>query len=125
MSVTAVVILNYNGKVHLEKFLPGVVQYSPEAKIVVADNGSKDESLAFVSKNFPSVGVIDVGKNLGFCGGYNYALQKVAADRFVLLNNDVEVTDGWLKPLLEILDRDQLVAAVQPKVLAWDQRNRF
>src|SRR5690242_10645477 len=100
----AVVILNYNGKAYLEKFLPGVVQHSPEAKVIVADNGSDDDSLTFISKNFPGVGIIDIGKNLGFCGGYNYALGKVEADFFLLLNNDVEVTEGWLKPLIDILE---------------------
>jgi GT2 family glycosyltransferase len=121
----AVVILNYNGKAHLEKFLSGVVQYSPEAKVIIADNGSTDDSLAFISRNFPVVGIIDIGQNLGFCGGYNYALKKVTADYFVLLNNDVEVTEGWLKPLFEILERDRSIAAVQPKILSWHQKSKF
>ncbi|HEX8060655.1 MAG TPA: glycosyltransferase family 2 protein [Cyclobacteriaceae bacterium] len=121
----AAVILNYNGKAHLEKFLPGVIQFSPEAKIVVADNGSTDDSIAFISKNFPGVEIIGIGKNLGFCGGYNYALKKVVADYFVLLNNDVEVTDGWLKPMRDLLDRDTTIAAVQPKVLSWHHKNKF
>jgi GT2 family glycosyltransferase len=125
MSVIAVVILNYNGKAHLEKFLPGIVQFSREAKIIVADNGSTDDSLTFISKNFPAIEIIDIGVNLGFCGGYNYALTKVAADYFLLLNNDVEVTEGWLTPLIGILDGDRGIAAVQPKILAYHNKNRF
>src|ERR1044071_7927501 len=125
MNQIAVVILNYNGKAHLEKFLPGVVRYSPEARIVVADNGSTDDSLTYITKYFPGVEIIDNGSNLGFCGGYNHALKKVSAEYFLLLNNDVEVTEGWLKPLLDILGRDQNIAAVQPKILAYRQKNRF
>lgn len=124
-STIAVVILNYNGKAHLETFLPGVVQKSPEALIVVADNGSADDSLTFIRKNFPQVQIIEIGKNLGFCGGYNYALKKVEADYFVLLNNDVEVTDGWLKPMRAVLDRQKETAAVQPKVLSYHNKNKF
>ena len=121
----AVVILNYNGKAHLEKFLPGVVQHSPEATIVVADNGSKDDSLTYVAQNFPAVEIIDIGKNLGFCGGYNYALHQVAADYFVLLNNDVEVTPGWIKPMKDLLDRYAGIVSVQPKILSWHHKEQF
>jgi GT2 family glycosyltransferase len=124
-SSIAVVILNFNGKAHLEKFLPGVVQYSPEARIVVADNGSKDDSLAFISKNFSGVEIIDLGKNLGFCGGYNHALKKVDAGYFVLLNNDVEVTPGWLKPMKDVLDKDPSIGSVQPKILSYHQKHLF
>lgn len=121
----SVVILNYNGKAYLEKFLPGVVQYSPEAKVIVADNGSTDDSLTFLAMNFPGVDIIDIGQNLGFCGGYNFALKKLDADYFLLLNNDVEVTEGWLRPLVDLLDKDENIAAVQPKVLSHLQKNRF
>ena len=122
---TAVVILNYNGKAHLEKFLADVIRRSPEASIVVADNGSSDDSLTYISKNFPAVQVIDIGKNLGFCGGYNYALKKIDAEYFILLNNDVEVTEGWIRPLTDLLDKDPNIAAAQPKILSYHQRHLF
>jgi GT2 family glycosyltransferase len=125
MSRIAVVILNYNGKTHLQNFLPGVVQYSPEATIVVADNGSSDDSLSYLSQNFPTVQLININENLGFCGGYNYALKKIEADYFVLLNNDVEVTSGWLVPMKDLLDRDETIAAVQPKVLSYRHKDLF
>lgn len=125
MSSIAVVILNYNGKAYLEKFLPGVIQYSPEATIVVADNGSSDGSLSYLRENFPGVTLIDNGKNLGFCGGYNAALKKVDADYFVLLNNDVEVTPGWLAPMKDILDKHWGAAAIQPKILSYHDKTRF
>jgi GT2 family glycosyltransferase len=122
MSVIAVVILNYNGKVYLEKFLPGVVQYSPDAKIIVADNGSNNDSLSIIPE---SVEVIRIEKNLGFCGGYNYALSRIDADYFVLLNNDVEVTKNWLTPLKDLLDKNPAIAAVQPKILSYRQKDTF
>jgi GT2 family glycosyltransferase len=122
---TAVVILNYNGLAHLQKFLPGVVRFSPGAAVVVADNGSTDKSLEFISENFPAVQVIDIGKNLGFCGGYNYALNKIEADYFILLNNDVEVTEHWMTPLQDLLDSNAAVAAVQPKILSYHQKDHF
>jgi len=125
MSSISVVILNYNGKEYLEKFLPGIIQYSGDAKIVVADNGSKDDSISFVAKNFPTVRILDNQKNLGFCGGYNHALSKVDSDYFVLLNNDVEVTENWLVPLKNLLDSNPKVAAVQPKILSYRHKDTF
>ncbi|MEI9918209.1 MAG: glycosyltransferase family 2 protein [Bacteroidota bacterium] len=125
MSSIAVVILNYNGQKFLKNFLRGVVDYSPGASIVIADNGSTDDSLTYVAENFPTVEIIKIGKNLGFCGGYNYALEKADADYFVLLNSDVEVTQNWLIPLRDLLDRDQTIAAVQPKVLSYHHKNLF
>jgi len=121
----AVVILNYNGRSFLEKFLPGVIQFSGDAKIVVADNGSTDDSLSFLSKSFPGVQLIDIQKNLGFCGGYNAALKDLDTDYFVLLNNDVEVTPNWLTPIRELLDNNPGIAAVQPKILSYRQKDTF
>jgi len=121
----AVVILNYNGKSHLENFLGSVVRFSDDAMVIVADNGSKDDSLNFIAQSFPTVRIIDIGSNLGFCGGYNFALKKVEADYYVLLNNDVEVTAGWLRPLKKLLDEDASIAAVQPKILSWHHKALF
>jgi GT2 family glycosyltransferase len=125
MSSTAVVILNYNGKTLLERFLPSVVAYSGHARVIVADNASSDGSLAWLEKNHPQVERIAMDENRGFCGGYNKALKQVTAERYVLLNSDVEVTPGWLEPLEQILEANPGVAAVQPKVLAEQQRDHF
>ncbi len=125
MSVTAVVILNYNGRALLEKFLPSVVTHSGTARIVVVDNASTDHSLEWVSTHFPAVERIALEANLGYCGGYNKALKQIEAERYVLLNSDVEVTAGWLQALEGVLDRFPDVAAVQPKVLAERQRDHF
>ncbi len=125
MSHTAVVILNYNGEKLLQQFLPSVVQLSHPAEIIVADNGSTDQSLLILARDFPSVRVITLDKNYGFCGGYNRALKQVDADYYVLLNSDVEVTAHWLDSMILLLDQNEKIAAVQPKILSFHQKNKF
>ncbi len=125
MSHTAIVILNYNGEKLLQQFLPSVIQHSQQAEIIVADNGSTDQSLLILARDFPSVRIITLDKNYGFCGGYNRALNQVDADYYVLLNSDVEVAPYWLDPLIHLLDKDKQIAAVQPKILSYHQKNKF
>ena len=125
MISVAVVILNYNGERFLRQFLPSVINYSAGARIVVADNGSTDSSVSVVSQEFPTVELIQLHYNYGFCGGYNLALKRVDADVYVLLNSDVEVTAGWLAPILKLLTDNPHIAAVQPKILSWHSRDRF
>jgi GT2 family glycosyltransferase len=125
MSEVAVVILNYNGKKFLQQFLPSVIQFSKGAKIVVADNGSTDGSSNFIKDTFPTVNLIQVAHNLGFCGGYNFALKQVEATYYVLLNSDVEVTEGWLGPVIDLFRKDPTIAAVQPKILSFKDKGTF
>jgi GT2 family glycosyltransferase len=125
MIKVAVVILNYNGEKLLPQFLPSVIEYSKEATVIVADNASTDQSQKVLREQFPSVEVIYLDQNYGFCGGYNRALQKVQAEYYVLLNSDVEVTAHWLQPLITLLDSDSTVAAVQPKILSYHQKDHF
>ena len=125
MSKVAVVILNYNGEEMLGRFLPSVVGNSPGADIVVADNASTDGSVAFVKENFPSVKIVLLDRNYGFAGGYNRALEKVAADYVLLLNSDVETTPGWLEPLVALLDADSSIVACQPKILDFKRKTHF
>ena len=125
MTKVAIVILNFNGKHFLQQFLPSVIGYSADAKIVVADNGSTDGSSDFVKKEFINVEVISLSENKGFCGGYNEALKQVKAKYYVLVNSDIEVTLGWLSPIIELMERDQSIAAAQPKILAQKEKNRF
>jgi GT2 family glycosyltransferase len=125
MSRTAVVILNYNGEKLLQQFLPSVIQYSSEAEIIVADNNSSDRSILFLQQTFPQIRIIQLDKNYGFCGGYNRALKEVVADYYVLLNSDIEVTSQWLDAMISLLDHDLTVAAVQPKVLSYHNKNKF
>ena len=123
---TAVVILNWNGLSWLQKFLPGVLLHSSaDARVIVADNGSTDGSVAWLKANLPEVGVIELQQNLGFAGGYNAALRDLEAKYFVLLNSDVEVTAGWLPALRAYIDRDPHMAACQPKVLSHRDPSHF
>lgn len=93
--------------------------------IVVADNASTDQSLSILKKQFPTVSIIQLDKNYGFCGGYNRALNQVDADYYVLLNSDVEVTPDWLSALEKVLDGDNSISAVQPKILSYHQKDHF
>ena len=123
---TAVVILNWNGRKHLEHYMPSVVGNTPaEVRIVVADNGSADDSVEFLKGHYPSVEIIQLEKNYGFAEGYNRALKMVDAECYILLNSDVEVTKGWLEPLVEMIQSDKSIAAVAPKLLSDVERDKF
>ncbi|MFY8004270.1 MAG: glycosyltransferase family 2 protein, partial [Chitinophagaceae bacterium] len=122
----AVVILNYNGRHHLAKFLPSVLASTYSNKqIIVADNGSTDDSLDLIEQSFPTVTVIKNAQNLGFAGGYNWALKRVKADIYVLLNSDVEVTPNWIEPVIDMLENDDTIAAVQPKLIKYHDQQLF
>ncbi len=126
MARLSVVILNWNGRRHLERYLPSVVAHTEgDAEVVVADNGSTDDSLQWLRLNYPDVRVIRLDRNYGFAGGYNRALREVESEYVLLLNSDVEVTAGWWQPLVEVLDRESDVAAVAPKLLADMERTKF
>lgn len=122
---TAVIILNWNGERMLRDFLPSVVANTPDAEIVVADNGSTDSSLEVLKRDFPSVKTICLDRNYGFAEGYNRAISAVSCDYVVLLNSDVEVPAGWLAPLVSFLDANPNVAACQPKLLAHYDKSMF
>ena len=123
---SAVVILNWNGQDLLKKFLPSVVEHTPDfAKIYVADNGSTDDSISIIQSEFQGINVIENGENLGFAEGYNSALQKVDAEFVVLLNSDVEVSKGWLEPLIDRLSKSPKIAACQPKIRSYSEKHKF
>lgn len=123
---TAVVILNWNGKKMLERFLPSVTAHTQgDAEVIIADNGSTDDSLDFVRAQYPGLRIIELDKNYGFAGGYNRALQQVKADYYVLLNDDVEVTPGWIEPVVAQMQQHPDTAICQPKLLMYDQRDTF
>lgn len=126
MTEVAVVILNYNGRKFLEQFLPSVIQYSGNAKIIIADNASTDDSISFIESIYThQVEILKMDQNRGYCGGYNYALGKIEAQYFVLLNSDVEVTERWLEPVIALLKGDPTIAAAQPKILSHHEKNKF
>lgn len=121
----AVAILNWNGKNWLEKFLPSVIRYSENAEIYVIDNLSTDDSVEFLKSQFPSVKIILNDKNYGFAGGYNEGLKKINAEYYCLLNSDVEVTENWISPVLELFEEHSEIAAIQPKVLSYHNPRLF
>ncbi len=125
MSQVSVVILNYNGVHFLKQFLPSVVRYSQGHHIVVADNGSTDASVAFLQDNYPEITLILFTENYGFAKGYNEALRQINTPYSILLNSDVEVTPGWIEPMLTLMEQHPEVAACQPKVRAYHHKEYF
>lgn len=127
MDKVAVVILNWNGAEMLRKFLPSVIDnsYYSWVGIYVADNGSSDNSLEILSKEFPGVNVIKLEHNYGFAEGYNRAISLIDCEYAVLLNSDVEVTAGWIEPIIEYMDNNVDVAACQPKIMAYNDKSHF
>ena len=121
----SVVILNWNGSAMLQRFLPSVIRYSEEAEIIVADNGSTDHSIDLLQEKFPSVRILPFRENYGFAEGYNRAIQQIETPYVLLLNDDVEVTPHWLKPLLTFMNHHPEVAACQPKMLSETNREVF
>jgi len=122
----SIIILNWNTRHFLEKFLPTVLQTNyPNLEVIVADNNSTDGSAEFVEQNFKNVKVVKFDKNYGFCGGYNRAFKFADGDYIVLLNSDVEVPPDWLTPLVDFMEQNQDVFACQPKILSYFERNKF
>lgn len=127
MKKVAVVILNYNGKKFLEQFLHNVIENTNDelADIVVADNASTDGSVEFLEERFPDIRLIINEFNGGFATGYNLALKQVEAEYFVLLNSDIEVTPGWIEPVVTLMDSRPDIAACQPKILSYYDKQQF
>lgn len=127
MVKTAVVILNWNGKDWLKKFLETTLKFSVGSDTIVylADNGSTDGSIEWAENIRGPLGIIRLEKNHGFAGGYNLALSRITAEYFVLLNSDVEVTEGWLRPLIGYMDNNRDVAACQPKIKSYSNKDYF
>ena len=123
----AVIILNWNGEKLLREFLPSVVKNTNTdlGRVVVVDNHSTDGSWICLEQEFPDVERVLFEDNFGFAGGYNRAIEMIEAEYVVLLNSDVEVAPGWLEPLVAVLDRDERVAAGQPKILAYRDKKKF
>jgi len=122
---TAVVILNFNGRKWLEKFLPSVVVNSDEADIYIIDNASSDDSVLFLKDKYPQLKVVINESNYWFAGGYNEGLKHITADYYILLNSDVEVTPNWITPIIQLLESDENIVAAQPKILAYHNKQYF
>ena len=122
---TAVVVLNWNGINWLKKFLPILIEKSKGANIYIADNASTDNSVDYVNNNFPNVKVLKNFSNEGYAKGYNDALEALKEEFFVLINSDIEVTDNWIKPIINLMEANSDIAACQPKILSFHDRNKF
>ena len=129
---TAIVILNWNGIEFLKGFLPGLVKSvslengtSADDEVIIADNASEDGSMEWLAENYPGLRTIRFDRNYGFTGGYNRALAQIDAQYYLLINSDIEVTDGWLAPLEEYIDTHPLCGACAPKLHSWKQRDMF
>jgi GT2 family glycosyltransferase len=122
----AIVILNWNGKKFLEQFLPSVLASTyTNFEVVIADNASTDNSIEFLKEQYPTLRLIRFDENHGFAKGYNKALQQVESDFYVILNSDVEVSPGWLEPMIGLLESNDRIAGCQPKILSWHDRKKF
>lgn len=124
--LVSVVILNWNGQQHLSNFLPSVKAHAcADMELVVADNASTDDSVGWLREHHPDVRIIQLEKNYGFAKGYNEALKQVQSNYYVLLNSDVEVTAGWLEPMLKLLESDERIGACQPKIKMYHDKSSF
>lgn len=123
---TAVVILSYNGKKWHEQFLPLIVSEAYTGyDVIVVDNASTDDTYQYLKDNYPSVQTLQIGVNRGFSNGYAEALKQIQAKYYILLSSDFEVTQGWYPPLLHAMQRYQGLAACQPKIRYWREREYF
>jgi GT2 family glycosyltransferase len=126
LATVSVVIINYNGRKYLEKFLPSVLASTyTNMELIIADNASTDDSVDFLRSVYPSIRIIPLKRNYGYAGGYNEALKEVESDYYVLLNSDVEVTAGWLEPVIELMEQNKQIGACQPKILSYRQKDQF
>ena len=121
----AIAILNWNGKEHLETYLPSVVEHSSQHSIYIIDNGSTDDSIDFVQSVYPSINIIQLDQNHGFCGGYNKGLSQISAEYYILLNSDIEVSPNWVENQLTELQKDTNIVACQPKIKAYKDKEKF
>lgn len=125
MNCTAVVILNWNGELLLKEFLPIVVANNDGYDIVVVDNFSSDDSVAFVKREFPYVHILQLDMNYGFAGGYNRALKVLDYEYVILLNSDVAPSSGWINPLVQILEANNNIAVAVPKIMDYKNPTQF
>ena len=118
----AIVILNYNGRIHLENYIENIISYSKGHDLIIADNASNDDSVEYI-KQFNEIQLIEISSNLGFAGGYNEALKRIQGkyEYYLLLNSDVEVSENWITPLISAMDNKR-VAACQPKIKSLQQK---
>lgn len=126
MNKIAVVILNYNGKKHLTKYLSNIIDKTGnEAQIIIGDNCSTDGSVEYLKQNFPYVKIIENDKNYGYAGGYNRILKEIEAEYYIILNSDLNVSENWILPVIELMNSDSKIAACSPKIMSLQEPKKF
>ena len=125
LSNIGIVILNYNGEELLKMFLPDIIKYSQQSNIYVIDNSSNDKSIDLIKKNFKKIKIIELKKNYGYSKGYNIGLKKINDEILCLINNDVKVTQNWLKPILNFYNRNNKAGILQPHIMSFLNKNKF
>jgi GT2 family glycosyltransferase len=125
MARVGILILNFNGEDHLQRFLPSIISNSQDCDIIVGDNCSTDNSIHLLETSFQNVQVIKLDKNYGYAEGYNKLIKQVDNEFIALVNSDVEATKGWTEGLISTLDANEKIVAVQPKILSYNQQHRF
>jgi len=121
-----VLVLNYNGLAFLKSFCTTWKEHLPSyAELVIADNASTDESLAYLATAHPEIRIIKLEENHGFAKGYNIAMQQIKTTYSILLNSDIEIKSKWIEPLVDLLEADEDIAAVQPKILDQKKPSHF
>lgn len=123
----AVIILNWNGEKLLKRFLPDVIKTTDNnvADIIVADNGSTDNSVNVLKTEFPEVKLLEFDENYGFAEGYNRAISQTGYKYTVLLNSDVATTDGWINYLYDYMEVHPETGACQPKIRSVEEPDKF
>ena len=121
----SVIILNWNGKNLLKRFLPSVVEFTSNFDIYLVDNNSEDDSIEFTKNNFPDINIIKLSKNYGYSEGYNIAIKQIESDIYCFLNSDVRVTENWTKPIIKIFKNNPLITIIQPKILDEKKPEKF
>ena len=122
----ALVILNWNTSHYLARFLPFLLATTYKNKeIYVIDNNSTDNSIEMLRSTFPMVNILPMTTNKGFAGGYNFGLAQITADYYLIVNSDIEVTPGFIEPLVDLLQNNPRIGICQPKLLALDNRDQF
>ena len=125
MARVAILILNFNGEEHLQRFLPSIISNSQDCDIIVGDNCSTDKSIQLLETSFKEIKVIKLDKNYGYAEGYNQLIKQVSNEFIALVNSDIEATQNWTESLVATLDSNEKIVAVQPKILSYNKRNEF